>query len=404
MEKKTETTVKYKISGLFCRLFFFFRLYSMDADYDTFRRSYQLKVGVETEVFPSREDFKDPQLKILTDVILAIDDMISEEGANQKSVLVVGSSSEDGVSSGLAYGVIPHMLDNYKVDLWDPYNNEGKITHENGQLNFHKGCYTLREDDKNRYDIYLDDAWEPKIARSWDPNDLFTTFKYYSVKWFKEMKKPIEFGKNFYEYFQAFKTDQNEYRLVSRRIDRINYEYAPFLGSCPGCRELKFMLKNRYPDSFYKYYMECHKVNCIDKTIKRVPLIGKDEKHKEQVWYECSGSLKGFSYLYYDKFTGGTLIPINQVFKGDKICFTDFGMVLQSYYDECLVVVVDGYGDYYINEFDNKSFTYLGFKVKVTGNQVIYPKINKGKKGTKFKEKRDDIKISPKMIWRIKEK
>lgn len=68
-------------------------------------------------------------------------------------------------------------------------------------------------------------------------------------------------------------------------------------------------------------------------------------------------------------------------------------MVLQSYYDECLVVVVDEYGDYYINEFDNKNFTYFGSKVKVTGNQVIYPKINKGKKGTKFKEKRDILKF-----------
>jgi len=376
----------------------------MDADYDSFRRSNQLKIAIEMELVPSRECFTDPQLKILTDVILAIDDMISEQGSMNTNLLVIGSSSENGVSSGLAYGVIPHMLTNFTADLWDPFNNEGKIQYNNGCINFHKGKYLVDVKDKDKYDIYLDDAWESKMLRQWDLNNLFTSFKYYSVKWFKSMSKPQSEGRSFFEYYQVFKTDQHEYRLVSRRVDRPQYEYAPFLGNCPGCRELKYNLKNRYLDGFYKYYMDCHKVNCIDKSIKRLPLLGKDDCRKEQVWYECDGDLKGFSYLYYDKFEHKSLIPINQVFKGDKLCFTDFGMVLQSYYNDCLVVVVNEDDVMFVNEYDNELFEYYDKKIKVTGNQVIYPKKQKKKdnKGVKFKEKVKYVRSSP-LVWRVKE-
>jgi len=132
----TELTVMYNLPGYHLRAFYFTKMYSLRSDPQLYLTLLRDKINVQVEVLHSREDFEDGQLKILLDVILATDDMIQKEGNKNKNVLVIGSSSENGVSSGFAYQALPLMLEASTIDLYDPNNNKGSVVSGTVSMNF----------------------------------------------------------------------------------------------------------------------------------------------------------------------------------------------------------------------------------------------------------------------------
>jgi len=367
-------TKVYTLSAKVLSAFIEFKMYTIMQDYDSFRLSVVNKIDFPVENYPMREGFVDGQLKILTDVILAVD----AAGRDITKVLVVGSASEDGVSSGLAYGIIPYMVDNALIDLYDPFNNPGEVDVKGVHYRYFRDEKKIEKNDSKMYDLLLDDAWERSCSRPWDKDGNYKHFRHYSVKWFRDMN--VEFKSVFsHIYYQAFSTGEHEQRLVSRRVTDLNLRYHPILGDCPGCRELKYNLNRIYSDDFYRYYMSCHQVNCIDKSIRRVPLRNNDDSRIEQMWYEVQyqdqENNRELKSVYYDKIVEENVfvVPINQVFKGDSLIFSEYSSVRQNYYRDCFVLVKNKQGTY-CNKMGQEGCYYTGNKVEYNGVQVLQGK------------------------------
>jgi len=380
----TELTVTYSLPGYHLRAFYFTGMYSLRSDPELYLTLLRDRINVQFEILHSREDFEDGQLKILLDVILATDDMIQKEGNKDKNVLVVGSSSENGVSSGFAYQALPLMLESSKVDLYDPNNNKGSVVSGTVSMNFFKKRKKLVEEDLKKYDLLLDDAWEEKMSRSWDQDNCFSRFKNYSVKWFHNYPEMPNIPYVSNRYYQVFKTPACELRVVSRQTSHLSYSPIPLLGNCPGCRELKYRLRGKYSDSLYRFFMASHKVNCIDKSIFRTALTRVPDKSrkKEYTWYQITdySDFRKFRCMYYDKWsTYYDVIPVNQVFDGDSLVFSDFQYVTQEFYDKCFVVVFFK-GKIFANVSDMKSFRYTGSQISIPIQGFQY--IKKEKKRT----------------------
>jgi len=386
-------TGKYTLSARILSAFIEFKMYTIMQDYEAFRLSVVNKIEFPVENYPMREGYVDGQLKILTDVILAVD----AAGRDIMKILVIGSASEDGVSSGLAYGIFPYMVDNVQVDLYDPYNNPGEVDVKGVKYRYYQQEKKIERNDSKSYDLLLDDAWEKSCTRPWDKEGNYKYFRHYSVKWFKDMN--VEFRSVFsHIYYQAFSTGEHEQRLVSRRVTDLNLRYHPILGDCPGCRELKYNLNRIYSDDFYRYYMSCHQVNCIDKSIKRIPLRNNDDSRIEQMWYEVQyedrGNNRELKSLYYDKIVEENVrvIPINQVFKGDSLVFSEYSSVRQNYYRDCFVLVKNKKG-IYCNKMGQEGCYYTGNKVEYSGVQVLQGKF--ADKAIKSKMKRENKEKNP---------
>jgi len=302
------------------RSFYFSKMYCSEANETLYTTMINNVIDVQVDIIGSRNLFEDGQLKIVLETILAIDDMIIKEGNSDKAVLVVGSSSEGGVASGYAYEALPLMLRNSEVDLYDPCNNEGEVVVNTVKMKYYKEEKILDKYDTYKYNIILDDGWEENMSRSWDRDNLFSRFPHYSVKWIDNNPDMPKLQKNLKKYYQVFKTGAAECRIVSRLLQNYDYRNIPLLGNCPGCRELKFRLRGSYDDSLYKWFMSCHKMNCIDKTIKRqiVSPSVETKNDKAQVWYRIHPTRSDYSkhkVMYYDMFDKCyNVIPVTQVF------------------------------------------------------------------------------------------
>jgi len=382
--EESPLTQKYMIEGFKLRAFFFCNMYTLRADYSLYRQMVDSKINVSVEVLHSRQDFDDGQLKILTDVILALDDMISNEGNLDKKILVVGSSSERGVASGFSYGAIPLMLVNSEVDLYDPCNNSGSVLSNTVVMNYYREKKDLSIEDSVRYDLLLDDAWEEKMTRSWDVSSSFVKFRNYSVKWFHDYPEmpSLPYASN--KYYQVFKTEACEFRAVSRQTSYLSYRSIPLLGDCPGCRELKFRLRGVYSDDLYRFYMSCHRQNCIDKSIIRT-VLGKaiGSRKQDYVWYSLrkSSQFLGYSVMYYDKWCDKfPVIPVNQVFYGDYIAFSDFQYVTQQLYEKCFLIVFHS-GNVYSNVNSLNFLEYDGQQRTVSPKLYVQQKVKYERKG-----------------------
>jgi len=364
--KKTAVTKEYKIAQYKLHAFYFCKIYTTFPDISLYYNSIEGKIDYQIDVIHSREDYEDGQLKILTDLILTVDDMIYSDGNENKKILVVGSSSEGGVASGYAYEALPLMLRKSEIDLYDPYNNVGEVEVNGVKMTYYNKEKKLRENDIQKYDMLLDDAWEEKISRSWDYDGIYDRFKYYSVKWFDDCPDLPSPSKKANKYYQVFRTGEHELRLVSRNGKFMSYNQIPQLGNCPGCRELKFKLKNNYDSSLYRFYLACHKTNCIDKSIHRT-VVRCDYKKSlgELSWYEINhqSNTSGYRVMYYDRWSDYfDVIPVNQVFENEKIVFSDFEYVTDYLYNKCFIIVDDG----------ERMFTNVGGVpgFRYTGNQI----------------------------------
>jgi len=79
--------------------------------------------------------------------------------------------------------------------------------------------------------------------------------------------------------------------------------------------------------------------------------------------------------LYYDKIVDENVrvIPINQVFKGDSLVFSEYSSVRQNYYRDCFVLVKNKKG-VFCNKMGQEGCYYTGNKVEYSGVQVLQGK------------------------------
>jgi hypothetical protein len=186
---------------------------------------------------------------------------------------------------------------------------------------------------------------------------MFLDFKHYSVKWFRDCPDLTQTKLNIYD--QVLKTDEGEVRNVSRNRFYCNYRYLPLLGSCPACLELKFRLKCDYDYRLFEYFMKCHSINCIDKSIRREVVPSSFQQCGKRRWYKVKHyDSSNFYCLYYNQIPGFSLLPICQVFTGDQIVFNSFQYVSDGYYKDT-IVLIEQEDSYYINKLKVKGVKYL---------------------------------------------
>jgi len=208
------------------------------------------------------------QLKILVDVILSVEDADLQPG---DKVLVVGSSCDRGDAVEKSYEIVAHMVPGTEWHLYDPQETEGtKIVDGPYPTRFYhvKNAYQLQSSDVERYALYLDDAYVPPHVqpqqRFWDVMNLYKEFKNYSVKWFPYYSSHI--GN---KYHQMFFTHSQEFRAVTRSLHTFQGKWDYRFGVCAACMEMKMKLRGTYPDSFYKFFMNYHRRNCVTGVMSR---------------------------------------------------------------------------------------------------------------------------------------
>jgi len=232
-------------------------------------------------VLPSpRFSTDDGQLKILTDVILAVDTLNSlrklEENVNPVSVLVAGSAAPLDVSAGESYQIIPHMIPVSSMELYDPnefcmdYTVEGLVS---SRVIHHSSFHEYK---KQYYDLILDDVYSDVPSKNLhNVRDFFQIRKdfcrVFSAKMFPN-RHGIEFGST---YYQVCRTSGNELRWVSH-ARRPRFFPNERLGTCYFCNELKFYLKNDYDDSVFNFFMRMHKKNCVTGEYRKLISVYKE--------------------------------------------------------------------------------------------------------------------------------
>lgn len=232
-------------------------MYTEDPDFEKFDQLLRADYPIPYVLPSQRCALDDGQLKIVMDVVLAID-AVDEEVING---LVVGSSHPGYHEGSLAYDCIALMGKKGRFDLYDVYNESVQEIHGELEMNYVSGNYDYSFNPY--YDIILDDAWqEGKKHIDFDPDLTSFTSRHYSVKKFPK----DDYGVDATIYHQVFSTEGREQRYVSRPLIW-NYRSLP-VGDCPACTELKFLLKGDYDSSFYEYFMSCHRSNCITKQMR----------------------------------------------------------------------------------------------------------------------------------------
>jgi len=258
-------------------------------------------------VLPSMPDQgNDGQFKIATDFVLTVADAIREGDNKEWKILVIGSSSPDGVASGKAYDILPALVKRARVTLVDPY--EIPLNYKIGGVIYmgEQRMYNYSElgDDVKKYDIILNDAWVQSQYYSvdWDKDGVIMQVKNYSIKNF-------DFEEKVYGncYRQRFVT-KGERRAVSRNIRRIGYWDSKELGRCPGCSELRYRCPIRLSDEVCRIFMRMHARDCRDKRKEEVVV-------KEIEWVEIERIKREdydkYSTFDFDRIDGCQLIPRN---------------------------------------------------------------------------------------------
>lgn len=219
--------------------------------------------GVAPEIQVPTLKRSDGQLKIVTDFVLGIDAMIARQQKDTYKILVIGSSSESGVS-GMAYGILTKMKINCEIHLYDSCERQqqyvdGTITYKYFRELWKYGSSV---DD---FDIVFDDAYALNIDSSvsmreyLDPTRSILSAKDYSIKC---LKSDVQYFVNESIYCQAAITPSNEHRCV--KFKRQYNKYRPlFEGNCPFCVQLKYLLKRDYDWNFYEYFLRAHKNPCV---------------------------------------------------------------------------------------------------------------------------------------------
>jgi len=251
--------VDFKVMSAFMQA----KMYTDLPEYDEFDS--MISQGVlGSYILPSaRTSEDDGQLKILLETVLAVD---AVDLSVPHKVVVVGSSHPGMSEGGIAYDVLPLMGLIGEVDLYDPYNDNIVEKSDFLEMRYHKGLYPYEQVEG---DVLLDDAWvEGKVHKDFDPEHTSYNYVHYSIKKFPF--EYYEFGGNIYK--QVFRTEGYEERYVSRSL---HWEYRNLpIGFCAACIEMRYLLKKDYVPSFFEYWMDSHRTNCITKVRReaRVPM------------------------------------------------------------------------------------------------------------------------------------
>lgn len=280
-----------EMGRIFCH-----KMYTDEPETEYFLASRMMEVeNLHYELPAPRSSLEDGQLKIATDLILAVDALEDTDGV---SMLVVGSSSWGLGVSGLAYEMLDILLTNSTIDLYDPYNISGSHVRNSNTYNVHQDYFTY--DAEKKYDLILDDSWVEGQSLK-DRDKLGYVFQSnFSVK-----KFPWEDDRGKKIYYQCFSTDGREERLVSRSIN-YNYRSIEGLGTCGACKELRFLLTKEYPSVLYDKFMSYHRFNCITKRERTL-----DNAEYTHSYQECAGDIPPSFVLAWDFKLEGENLPNN---------------------------------------------------------------------------------------------
>jgi len=293
-------TEEYSISYLYVNAFMYARLYEhgdLEKQMRDFDNYIMLNPNDPLLLPPITLSIKDEgQLKILTDVILAVEDADLKSG---DKVLVVGSAPNVGTVFHRSYDILAYMAPGVEVHLYDPEEVDGykSIVHDGKKTEFfhYRKKYTLLDEDREKYALYLDDAYIPyhvaKKTRPWDALNYYCSFKNYSVKWFPSY--PSYRGN---KYDQVFYTQGREFRVVSRPVGEYKGAWDPRLGNCSACKEIKMKLRKTYPPEFYKFFLSFHARNCVTgKMNKRRKAV--EYRFAYRIWYASSETKKSLANI-----------------------------------------------------------------------------------------------------------
>jgi len=259
--KKYEMTEEHRLDWKVMGCFWYCNLYTLNPDYDKFRKLESIGYcNFEFSLPPSRNMLSDGQLKITLDAMLAVDALPKKD---KLKIIVIGCASPMGVLSGCAYEVLSLMVTNSVFHMYDPFtvNTRYKL----GTNQFIHYAQKVKYSDFSSFDLVLDDAWvEGQSHKEFDPNGFAYSGRNYSVKRFPWMQEDI--GN---VYHQVFRTDRNEQRTVSRDITSYKFRSLP-VGICPGCLELKYLLKDEYLPEVFDRFMAIHQKNCLDGSFRTI--------------------------------------------------------------------------------------------------------------------------------------
>lgn len=232
----------------------------------------RMRVGASIPI-PAVPTITDGQLKIATDMLIAIDHMHEREQKDKYLIIVVGSTSQSGVSS-MAYELIPFMQlsADIEIRLYDPYEITSERTTEYKCHRINRKRHVTYKRIRGYYeydqtcDLMLDDAYvigssiNHAQRERLDPKRTYRLMNDYSIKWLP-VDNDYFVATGVHSYEQAFITKMGERRAT--KFPRIYGKYRNFpLGKCTGCIELNYMLYGEYPDRLFFEYLRMHKENC----------------------------------------------------------------------------------------------------------------------------------------------
>jgi hypothetical protein len=365
-----DSAEEYIVDKVAFNLFFFCNMYNLAADNSTYFRMKMMRANVPyiASPPPSVCSIKsDGQMKILTDVVEMVQDISFEDG---DKVLVLGSSSEEGVCSGMSYRIISYMTDKkISVDLYDPEDIE--MNYDIGTVSYkhHKEKY-IYDGTESQYKLLFDDIWVKGEYRSWDQSNHFAKVPFFSIKWFPEMD-PSRQPPHAILKSQRYYTKGAEQRLVSNKPNVI-FKREDKLGSCSKCNWFKYVLNESYSIEFYDFIMKMHNVHCITKEIRH--WFGPDEENVKLIWYGVSDMelSKEWRSTAWDKIVGYPVIFVNdQTVKGQKFVFSDRKNVRSLIYNSSLVFVKEYDGKCYTNKQDIKDLIYSHYSESSDINLVV---------------------------------
>lgn len=341
--QETFETREYILEDRILGPFFLAQLYTEDPDYELYCNMMKIG-GVSGGYFPpQRESIDDAQLKIMLDVILAVEAMVAsgQKKGDRYKILVVGSAHEIAKRSGRAYDVISRIAPGSDVFLYDPCG-------ANYVMSIGDTVYThisklFSYVDVEGYDLILDDTWvEGQLHINRDPNEVSFDIPHFSVKRFPEEGMPGNV------YYQAFRTDRRETRAVSRNID-YKYRSIEGLGVCSACDELRFLMKGDWLLS--DLYMSTHKVDCLTGK-RRLDIDHLDFSHESWKPYK-PGKVDMFKCLPWDNFLQLPSVTLNEaVLLSSNVIVSRWENVPIGLVNRIGMLVIVHQGNWYSNDQD----------------------------------------------------
>lgn len=213
------------------------------------------------------------QLKILTDIILAIDEVPASKLPLDLAVCL-GTSAPSG-EEGPSYRVLQGIAK--RVEMYDPLHISSRETVV-GPTVFHVYSGLYRND--KQPDLFLSDAYD--MSRGIIV-PVVTKAPYFSIK--TEKPEDPHYKKDLYLQITA----ANEVRHVSRPRKIGVYHH---IGSCAFCVELGFMLKRPLSPSILEIWRSSHLyIKCTLTPLKGAPI--KVRQYYDRLTGVCSDSKRG---------------------------------------------------------------------------------------------------------------